>query len=115
MELLVDRCPEAPTGGRELIDQAYLTGILSLMPALLGCPLALVLAELPVAPAVQGALDAHAGVLGDLLRLVEALERDDTEALAAACARRPEIDAPFANACLSRALGWANNLAREAQ
>ena len=108
MELLVDRCPEAPTGGRELIDQAYLTGILSLMPALLGCPLALVLA-------VQGALDAHAGVLGDLLRLVEALERDDTEALAAACARRPEIDAPFANACLSRALGWANNLAREAQ
>ena len=37
------------------------------------------------------------------------------EALAAACARRPEIDAPFANACLSRALGWANNLAREAQ
>ena len=38
-----------------------------------------------------------------------------TLALAAACARRPEIDAPFANACLSRALGWANNLAREAQ
>ena len=115
MELLVDRTPEAPAGGRELIDQAYLAGILSLMPVLLGCPLAVVLNELPVAPAVQGALETRVGVLGDLLTLVEALERDDTDALAAACARRPEIDAPFANACLSRALSWANNLAREAQ
>ena len=115
MELLADRTPEAASGGRELIDQAYMTGILSLMPVLLGCPLSDVLAELPVAPAVQSALDARTGVLGELLSLVEALESDEASALSAATQRRPEIDAPFANACLSRALAWANNLARDAE
>ena len=114
MELLTDRTPEAAQGGRELIDQAYMTGILSLMPTLLACPLSEVLAELPVASTVLEALEAHSGVLGDLLALVEALEDGDAITLAAASARRPEIDPAFANACLSRALTWANSLARDA-
>lgn len=114
MELLTDRTPETAAGGRELVDQAYMTGLLSLMPTLLGCPLGEVLSELPVAPAVQAALETRTGVLGDLLALVEALEQEDPQPLASARARRPEIDPHFANTCLSRALAWANSLSREA-
>ena len=114
MELLTDRTPETAAGGRELVDQAYMTGLLSLMPTLLGCPLDEILSELPVAPAVQAALETRTGVLGDLLALVEALEQEDPQPLASARARRPEIDPHFANTCLSRALAWANSLSREA-
>ncbi len=114
MELLIDRTDAAKTGGRDLIDQAYMTGILSLMPTLLSCPLDEILKELPVSPGVQAALEERTGVLGELLALVEALERDDAQQLGKACARRPEIDPAFANNCLSRALAWANSLAREA-
>ena len=36
MELLADRTPDVKQGGRDLVDQAFMVGILSLMPALLG-------------------------------------------------------------------------------
>jgi len=123
MELLVDRTPTAKEGGRDLIDQAYMTGILSLMPALMGCAMLEVLSQLPVAPPVHDALGEHAGVLGDLLSLVEFLENSldgtasapDAERVGAILRRLPGIDANYANACLTKALTWANNLARESQ
>ena len=117
MELLVDRTPAAKESGRDLIDQAYMVGILSLMPVLLGSSMADLLAQLPVAKPVQDALGEYAGTLGDLLGLVEALENaPDAEsgARAAEILRRlPAIDVSFANSCLTRALAWANKLARE--
>ena len=117
MELLVDKTPEAKQGGRDLIDQAYMTGILSLMPTLIGMPMADILAQLPVAPAVQEALSQRDGVLGELLSLVELLEEhhntDDTARVEALLSRFPAIDARYANTCLAKALTWANNLARE--
>lgn len=118
MELLADRTPEAPQGGRELIDQAYMTGILSLMPTLIGGTMADVLAQLPVARLVHDALSDRVGVLGDLLCLVEYQEHpgsdEDAEKTDALLARYPQIDANYTNACLAKALTWANNLAREA-
>ena len=114
MELLIDRTPEAKQGGRELIDQAYMTGILSLMPTLLGSSMPDVLAQLPVAQPVHRALDARDGILGRLLDLIEALEADDTARAAARLRDLPDIDAHYANSCLTRAMNWANNLAREA-
>jgi len=121
MELLVDRTPAAKEGGRDLIDQAYMVGIFSLMPALMGGSMADVLLQLPVAPPVYDALGEHSGTLGDLLSLVEFLENSLDGASGAAPAdkagdimrRLPGIDASYANACLTKALTWANNLARE--
>jgi len=121
MELLVDRTPAAKEGGRDLIDQAYMVGIFSLMPALMGGSMAEVLLQLPVAPPVYDALGEHSGTLGDLLSLVEFLENSLDGASGAAPAdkagdimrRLPGIDASYANACLTKALTWANNLARE--
>jgi EAL and modified HD-GYP domain-containing signal transduction protein len=116
MELLVDRTPAAKRGGRDLIDQAYMVGILSLLPTLMGSTMADVLARLPVARPVQDALAERSGTLGDLLRLVEALESGDEGASASVAeilARAPGIDADYANRCLTQALAWANKLARE--
>lgn len=47
MELLVDKAPEIKEGGRELIDQAFMVGILSLMPTLTSVSMDEVLAQLP--------------------------------------------------------------------
>jgi EAL and modified HD-GYP domain-containing signal transduction protein len=112
MELLVDYTPEVKLQGRELIDQAFMVGILSLMPALLGSAARETLARLPLAAPVLDALNERAGVLGDLLTLIESFEDEAREKAAAVLQRLPGIDTAHANACLARALGWANNLAR---
>ena len=121
MELLLDRLSEDCPGGRESIDQAYMVGILSLMPALFGSTMPEILAQLPVARPVHDALAARDGTLGDLLSLVEALENSPQHSPNQAPAapdllrRLPGIDADHANRCLSAALSWANKLANESQ
>lgn len=114
MALLTERTPEFKQGGSEFVDQAYMVGILSLMPALVGGSMAEILAQVPVVTAVHEALVKHSGVLGDLLSLVEALEQDSADRTGECLRRLPVIDAGYANSCLAKALTWANNLAREA-
>lgn len=115
MELLIDGLEEGKSGGRDIVDQAHMVGILSLMPALAGTSMADVLNQLPLAPPVHDALGSHSGTLGELLTLVESLENDDASATAQALEKLPAIDATLANACLARALTWANNLGRNAE
>ena len=113
MELLVDKTPEIKEGGRELIDQAFMVGILSLMPTLTSVSIEEVLSQLPVAAPVQEALVKRGGVLGHLLTLIESLENEDHAKAEAMLTHLPDIDAHYANNCLTRALTWANNLARD--
>ena len=117
MELLVDKTPEAAQTGRDLIDQAYMTGILSLMPTLVSLPMDDILKRLPVAPAVHTALSERGGMLGKLLDLLELLEQnrtsDDVTRAQTLLKQFPAIDAHFANNCLARAMTWANHLAQE--
>ncbi len=117
MELLVERTPAATGNTQDLVDQAYMVGILSLMPALVGNRMSQILAQLSLAPTVTEALGDHGGTLGELLSLIELLEnaQENDGAKAADFLRRlPGIDAAFANSCLARALAWANNLACDA-
>ncbi len=117
LELLVDKTPQVVAGGRELIDQAYMVGILSLMPCLMGKSIEEALVRLPVTEQVHAALSQHQGVLGDLLRLIEALEDPENPGelcLATRLLRHyPQITVHYANSCLARALTWANGLAQE--
>ena len=114
MELLADRAPGVGQCGRDLIDQAYMVGILSLMPALVSGSMAEILAHLSVAGPVNEALRDHAGVLGKLLSLVEALEEENASRAEHILHELSGIDAHYANSCLTRALAWANNLGRDA-
>ncbi len=121
MELLLEGLAEDSPGRRDGTDQAYMVGILSLMPALFGNTMSEILAQLPVARPVHDALAERCGTLGDLLSLVEALENSSQQTADQPVAapppnllrRLPGIDAEHANRCLSAALAWANKLANE--
>ena len=109
MELLTER---TQAGNRESAEQAFMIGIMSLMPALLGVTMNDILAQLPVAPRVKQALSEHTGMHGQLLRLVESSEAG-ASALQEALAQCPSVNPMVFGECLTHALGWANNLGRE--
>lgn len=79
MELLA---AELAPGERDLPDQAFMVGIMSLMPSLLGLPMAEILEALPMASELSAALLRREGRLGGLLALMEALDSEAEEPLA---------------------------------
>jgi EAL and modified HD-GYP domain-containing signal transduction protein len=64
-------------------DQAFITGMFSLLGVLFGMPLTEVLAPLSMSDAVHGALLGNTGELGQMLRLCEAFEDADFAAMGA--------------------------------
>ena len=99
---------------RDFEDRAFMTGIMSLMPALLHVPIGEVITTLNVAPDVREALEQRAGVLGKMLLLAEKLEEGDMESSFALIVELPGIDLERVNAVLAQALAWANNIGSEA-
>lgn len=113
MELLADRLHAK---NREFADHAFMVGILSLMPVLLGVAMEEILAQLPVALRVKVALTGqgeHSGQLGQVLHLVAASEQADPLALDEALQHVPGINADTLGTCLAQALSWANRLGQE--
>ncbi|HWU85621.1 MAG TPA: HDOD domain-containing protein, partial [Rhodocyclaceae bacterium] len=109
MELLGARLhPE----DRDFEGHAFLTGIMSLMPALLGIPMDSVLQGLPLDNRVTEALTARSGELGALLSLTESLEQHDGEA-SVTLAQRLSLNAGLVNGCLAQAMAWAGNIGVE--
>lgn len=111
MELLAE-CGQGKN--REFSDQAFMVGIMSLMPALLGMAMPDILSQLPVAPRVNQALVERTGQLGMLLQLVEATEQTDADIIKEALARLPSISTEDLETALSEAFAWANHLNQEA-
>ena len=94
---------------RDFEGHAFLTGIMSLMPALLGVPMESVLQNLPLENSVVEALTNRNGELGALLSLAETLENNDTEN-ARQLAQRLGLNANLVNQNLAQALAWASNI-----
>jgi c-di-GMP-related signal transduction protein len=109
MELLA----ETQHGDGNFVDEAFMTGIMSLMPALVGLPIRDIVAPLGIATEVRDALCEGRGPLGTLLQLVEATEGDEPAELAR-CLQAVGLDNATLNRCLAQALAWASNLHREA-
>ncbi len=105
-----------PAGVRPNADDAFVTGILSMMPAALGLPLDEILDEIAPAPALCEALLAHAGVLGRLLALLESFDAGDVAACDALLAPDGDpsggllagLDRAALNGALAEALRWIN-------
>lgn len=91
-------------------ESAFITGMVSVMGALLGMEMDFLAKSLNLAQEVREALLERKGVLGDLLNLVEAIEQDDGERVARL------VDAMFKgkNDLLVRAQGqtiaWVNQI-----
>ncbi|MCB1891621.1 MAG: EAL domain-containing protein [Rhodocyclaceae bacterium] len=98
---------------RELADHAFMTGIMSLMPALLQAPMEDILKTLPLLPKVRDALEARAGTLGKLLSLAESLEANDAGASRALMGELPGLNCDDVNRALTQALAWAASINRE--
>lgn len=97
----------------DLTDQAFMTGMISLLDVALDIPMTRIVDELHLADPIRGALLDRSGRLGELLRLMECVECCDTACLNVQLARldvtldqltRAEIDA----------MTWANAIGKEA-
>ncbi len=103
-------------GVGEFEDRAFMTGIMSLMPALMGMPLEEILHGIQIAGEVQEALEHRNGQLGIMLQLAEALEAGEAAGWAnchGLTARLSGADYRMVNSCLTQALAWAGNIGRE--
>jgi len=107
MEQLAAVWSGASTDARE---RAFLTGILSLVSALLGVPLPEVLKTLPLPDEVRTALLDRTGELGDMLRLVELVEQTDVDGIARMLDQLPFLDTASVNNAYVEAIEWANRI-----
>lgn len=76
MEQMAAACPHL-RGNQEAPDQAFMTGILSLLESLYDIPMGQIADELNLSEDVQQALVSREGIYGNLLALAEALEQVD--------------------------------------
>ena len=100
------------TGDKAFEDAAFMTGIMSLIDALLGIPLPDIICGFPITQEVRDALLERRGRLGQMLILVEALESNEAPAIAAASATLSGYTATRINSAHTEALRWANNIAQ---
>lgn len=112
MELLAGRSPGASAA---LCDQAFLTGIMSLVSALLGMPLPDILKGLPLPDEVRIALLDRTGLLGELLLLVEALEQTGADDEAGRVHSISFLDSEAINEAYLSAIAWANKISDTAE
>lgn len=99
-------------GAREFEDHAFMTGIMSLMPTLMGVPLEAILKSIQVSEEIRIALEHGEGQLGTMLVLSEALENNNGELCHDLVEALPGADYLMVNACLTQALSWASNIGR---
>lgn len=97
----------------ELADGAFMVGMMSLIPTLVGMPMADILAPLRLAAPIDAALREGAGVLGELLRLAEASETGDFVGLAASLQAHPRLSAAHFNRAQAEALQWAHAIGKQ--
>lgn len=100
-------------GNREFEDHAFMTGIMSLMPTLMGAPLEEILKGINISADIHDALEKGEGELGILLKLSHALEIGDGQACHDLAEQLPSVDHTTVNACLTQALTWASNIGKE--
>ena len=98
---------------RDLPDRAFMVGILSLLPAVIGLPMADIVSPLGLPPEVKQALLEYKSDLGRLLFLAETLEQTDLSDCTPILAQFPGLRAQMLTECLAQAMSWANQLAQE--
>ena len=99
---------------KNMQEQAFMTGMFSLLGVLFGMPLAEVLAPLPISEAVRAALIGYEGELGAMHRLVETAEAGDLGAVALQLDAL-QIGGDDYNAAIVGAVAWMLDAVRESQ
>jgi EAL and modified HD-GYP domain-containing signal transduction protein len=97
-------------GRRDFEDRAFMTGIMSLMPTVMGTGMEEVLKGIDVGVDVRTALESGEGELGTLLLLAEALESGNGPLCHDLLDELPGVDHITVNSCLAQALSWASSI-----
>ena len=95
---------------KDYADRAFMVGMLSLLDALLGEPLAEILARMSLHEEVEAALLKREGSIGHLLLLCEKIERGDVFAIQEMLHTHPDLTVDILNKAQLEALGWANSI-----
>ena len=107
MELLAERLHP---GADELRDAAFITGLMSVMPAALKMSITDILAQIALDRDVRLALARKEGPLGHLLALTEAYDDNDVTTVRELLADFPGIEIGMLGEVLAAALGWVQQL-----
>jgi EAL and modified HD-GYP domain-containing signal transduction protein len=99
---------------RNFHDRAFMTGILSLVNALLGMQMGEILRSVPVDANVKSALVQRSGTLGAMLLLVEALEESELIGIEKALAQVPGLQHSQVIGLQVEAMAWANSIGEAA-
>jgi EAL and modified HD-GYP domain-containing signal transduction protein len=105
---------ELRPGDHALADQAFMVGIMSLMPALIGLPIAEIVSPLGLPNEVRDALCEGKGLLGALLRIAESSEDGNLDGLRTHLHALPDLSLKALNRAQAQALQWANSISRDA-
>jgi EAL and modified HD-GYP domain-containing signal transduction protein len=92
-------------------DEAFMTGILSLIESLIDKPLADIVSELNLGERLAAALLQREGELGTLLRLVESVEHPDLKDMPVLLAQSGALSLSDLTAAEIDAMSWANQIA----
>lgn len=96
-----------------LHDQSYMVGMLSLMDALLGMPMAEIVDSLNLGKEIRSALLSREGVLGEMLNLCEKLEAADFDG-ANEIALQINVSIGIIMDAQDEAIAWASKIGEEA-
>jgi EAL and modified HD-GYP domain-containing signal transduction protein len=112
MELLVERLHPEQQHQR---DAAFITGLMSVVPAALGMSMADMLAQIAVGKDVRAALTHRQGELGQLLALIQRYDDNDVEGTLALLAAFGAVGTlGMLGEILGEALNWVQQLGVEA-
>jgi EAL and modified HD-GYP domain-containing signal transduction protein len=89
----------------EIVGYGFTAGLFSLLDAVIGATMDDILAELPLAPAVEAAITRHEGIAGNALKKTIAYERGDFDAPALAGHTRNAMTVAY-----NDAVQWADSL-----
>lgn len=110
MELLAGEFGADAADVNASVDAAFMAGVLSLAHVILDMPTAKLCGELGLAQPLRDALVDREGRLGEMLKIVEAVERGDAEAIAAGCEAIGRLTPSRVSALSMRATAWTDVL-----
>ncbi|MDP1681294.1 MAG: EAL domain-containing protein [Burkholderiales bacterium] len=102
------RCMNNPDTAMQ--ERAFITGSFSLLDTLLSMPMVDVMAKLSLHEDVKLALIERTGPLGQLLKLIESLEKGDFEAVSEKLNTLPGLDVAMLNEAQMAAIRWVSSL-----
>lgn len=107
MELLINHSHPRNT---LLADQAFITGIMSMMPTALGMPMNEIFEQIALEQEIVAALQSYQGTLGKMLMLIECYDAEDADGCDAILAGflGTGLDRNMLNHCLTESLRWIN-------